>query len=83
MRSKADLDARLAQLPRFYTHHDVVDQVFAGDEDQLVDAWVQGLLPQAVRLVIWEGGAQWLNTLLLARLCRLQFQILIQITHTP
>lgn len=74
------LAERLNALPRFYSHRDVLDQVFAGDEDALVDAWVSGALPPAVRQVVWEGGVHWLNTLLLARMCR-QLNRLIEDTE--
>lgn len=77
--NRADpLATKLAALRRFYSHKDVLDDVFGGDEDAFIDAWVTGQLPLAVRQVVWEGGAQWLNTLLLARLCRLQLQTLRQ-----
>jgi len=73
-----DAADRLLKLPRFYSHRDVLDQVFLGDEDAFIDAWVSGHLPAATRQVIWEGGAQWLNTLLLSRMCRLLLQLQLQ-----
>lgn len=40
---------RLGTLPRYYTVQHLVDEVFAGDHDAFVDAWVSRVLPPAVR----------------------------------
>lgn len=75
--NRADpLATKLLALPRFYTHKDVLDQVFDGDEDAFTDAFCDGTLPPTVRAVVWEGGASWLNTLLLRRLVRQQNDLL-------
>ena len=34
---------------RFYSYRDVLDLLYAGDEDAFLDAWCDGTLPWAIR----------------------------------
>lgn len=69
--------ARLLDLPRFYTYKDVLEQVFAGDEDAFTLAYCDNSLPQETRQIILEtAGAHVLTVWLLRLLVRQQGQLL-------
>lgn len=73
----APLEDRLASLPRFYAHREVLEIVFGGDEDLFLDAWCDGSLPLNVRATCTASmGEALLGVWLQRRSCRLQAEIL-------
>lgn len=76
---RASVAARLTQLPTFYTYKDVLEIVFAGDEDLFTDAWCDGSLPLAVRTCCMETmGERTAEIYLLRRLVRQQTERLTE-----
>ncbi len=62
---------------RFYSYRDILADLFAGNEDTFLDAWVSHALPPEMEAVIAETAQpRTLELLLLRRLVRLQGEIL-------
>lgn len=68
--TRADVEAALQPLPRFYTTRDLADAL--GGIDPLVDAYVQGWLPLAALDAIELTDPARLQCWLIARLIRLR-----------
>ena len=62
---------------RFYNYRDVLAELFAGNEDAFVDAWVSHALPAEMEAAILDTmQPRTVELLLLRRLVRLQGEIL-------